>query len=72
MKLMSEAKKPDRHSHKGYLIRLHPALRQQLEKLVERNASKIATEISIAVRERLAREGLWPPPAESDQAAPSN
>lgn len=43
-------------------LRLHPILREQLEKLVEVNATNLTTEITIAIRERLERHGLWPVP----------
>lgn len=59
--VMNEPKK-DRHKKKPFQLRLHSLLRQQLEILAERNASDMTTEISIAVRERLQANGLWPPP----------
>jgi hypothetical protein len=52
---------PDRHKKKPFQLRLHRLLRQQLELLAERNVSDLTSEISIAVRERLERNGLWPP-----------
>jgi hypothetical protein len=52
----------DRHKRKSFQLRLHDLLRVQLEKLAERNASSLTTEASIAIRERLERAGLWPPP----------
>lgn len=62
----SGGKKPepstDRHKKKPFQMRLHPLLRQQLEILAATNASDMTAEISIAVRERLERAGLWPPP----------
>lgn len=51
----------DRHVRKALSLRLHPLLRQQLEILVDRNASNVTAEISIAIREKLERVGLWPP-----------
>lgn len=54
----------DRHKNKPFQLRLHGALRQQLEKLAERNASKLTTEISIAIRTHLQANELWPPPAD--------
>lgn len=43
-------------------LRLHPLLRRQLEKLAERNASTMTTEIVTAIRKYLEANGLWPPP----------
>lgn len=63
MASMTEPKR-DRHKTKAMQVRLHPLLRQQLERLAERNASTLTTEIATAIRERLTREGLWPPPAQ--------
>jgi hypothetical protein len=54
----------DRHKRKAFQLRLHELIRQQLEKLAERNASSLTAEASIAIRERLERHGLWPPPQE--------
>jgi hypothetical protein len=48
---------------KPFQMRLHPLLRQQLERLAERNATDMTEEVTRAIRERLEREGLWPPPA---------
>ena len=56
---------PKKDRHKGsvpFQIRMHPLFRRQLEKLVERNGSDLTEEIRIAIRERLERAGLWPPP----------
>lgn len=36
-------------------------LSEALDKLVERNVSNRTREIEIAIREKLIREGLWPP-----------
>jgi hypothetical protein len=57
MALMSE-----RQRKVPFQIRLHPLLRQQLEVLANRNATDLTTEVTIAIRERLQAEGLWPPP----------
>ena len=46
---------------KPITLRLHKLLRQQLELLVDQNASTLTSEISIALRERLERANLWPP-----------
>lgn len=62
MLLMADKKPTDRHKKKPLQMRLHDQLRAQLELLVERNASNLTAEITIAIRERLTREGLWPPP----------
>lgn len=64
MAVMAKEKPTDRHKHPVTGIRLHRLIRQQLELLVERNASGITQEITIAIRERLQREGLWPPKPE--------
>jgi hypothetical protein len=48
--------------NKPFQMRLHWQLRQQLDKLVERNASTLTGEITIAIRKYLQSEGLWPPP----------
>ena len=53
--------KPDGPKRIPMQLRLHPLLRQQLEKLVELNASDLTAELSIALRERLERFNLWPP-----------
>lgn len=58
----------DRHLQKPFQLRIHPAVWSQLVKLTERNASKLTTEIQIAIREKLEREGLWPPPSPEIQA----
>ncbi len=59
--MANKPKKTDRHVRKSFQLRLHPLLRAQLEKLGERNASKLTAEIVIAIRERLERANLWPP-----------
>lgn len=70
MRAMSEKrKKKDGHKHKLTGIRFHPLLIQQLELLARRNTSKVTEEIRIAVRERLERAGLWPPPGETGEDA---
>lgn len=50
----------DRHTKKGFQMRLHPVLRGQLERLVEMNTSSISEEVRTAIRERLERLNLWP------------
>ncbi len=52
----------DRHKKKTTNIRLHPIVREQLEKLAARNLTTITEEITAAIRERLTANGLWPPP----------
>jgi len=52
----------DRHKRKALQLRMHALLRQQLERLVERNASTLTAEITTAVRERLEKHNLWPIP----------
>jgi hypothetical protein len=68
MNSMASEEKKDRHKKKPLQLRLHVLVRQQLELLVDRNASTLTEEITIAVRERLARNGLWPvQPSENGQ-----
>lgn len=58
----------DRHKKVQTQLRLHPLIRQQLDKLVEQRASTLAEEITEAVRKHLADNGLWPPEAETKPA----
>ena len=58
--MAKSSKNKDRHSNKGFQMRLHPLLREQLEKAVSQNASSISEEVRIAIRERLERLKLWP------------
>lgn len=51
----------DRHKP-GRMVRLKEQLARQLDILVVRNATNTTQEVQRAVREMLAREGLWPPP----------
>lgn len=53
--------KPDRHKKKPLQLRLHPLIRQQLQKLCAANATTMTEEITIAIRERLEAKKLWPP-----------
>ncbi len=63
MVLMADKKpKSDRHKRPGFSLRLHAHLLQQLDLLVEQNATNRTTEISRALRELLVREGFWPIP----------
>jgi hypothetical protein len=50
------------HKRPGVLLRLHQLMLQQLDILVERNATDRTEEIRRAIREYLEREKLWPPP----------
>jgi len=59
--LNHDKKKKDRHVKKGILLRLHPDILRQLLLLCERTKNYRTTQIQIAVREQLEREGLWPP-----------
>lgn len=52
----------DRHKKKPFQLRLPAPIRAQLELLTEINASHMTQEITIAIRERLERFHLWPPP----------
>lgn len=55
--------KKDRHLKQQMQLRIHSLLRKQLELLKERHASTLSQEITIAIRERLEKFGLWPPPS---------
>jgi hypothetical protein len=59
----------DRHKHPPLYLRLHPAIRAQLEKLTEVNASDLSEEVRIAIRERLKSHGLWPPPSDDSDSS---
>lgn len=59
--VMAKKKPNDRHQHKPLNLRLHSVLRMQLEKLCERNVSTLTAEVTIAIRQHLAANGLWPP-----------
>lgn len=61
----------DRHSPEviRVTLRLHPLLSRQLAQLVDQNASDVNTEVRIAIREKLERIGLWPPPSEGKPAS---
>lgn len=48
-------------------LRLHPKLKKQLTLLVDRNTTSITTEVSAAIRDRLAAVGLWPPPSQDSK-----
>jgi hypothetical protein len=67
MECMAE-KKNDRHRQQPFQLRLHRLLRQALADLAERNASDMTEEIRIAIRERLERAGMWPPPPKGGAA----
>lgn len=56
-------KKADRHKTKQVNLRLPEVFRKQIEKLCEKNVTTITGEIITAIRERLERNELWPPPA---------
>jgi hypothetical protein len=61
--LMGRKKTPggEINKRKPTQLRLHNLLREQLEKLVDRNVSDLSTEIATAIRERLEKFDLWPP-----------
>jgi hypothetical protein len=63
---MAKNKRPggrgDRHKPRR-MIGLPERLAVQLDKLAERNASRMTQEVIRAVREYLERNNLWPPPA---------
>lgn len=58
--------KSDRHKTTPFTLRINDRLRAQLEKLAENNVTTFTTEVTIAIRERLERNNMWPPPDESD------
>lgn len=70
MAVMAE-KKPqkDRHKHRQVQLRLHPIIRYQLDKLVDRNVSNVSSEITAAIRKHLEQHELWPPSDEDRRAA---
>jgi hypothetical protein len=55
--------KRNRHRHPPYQVHLPTSLREQLEKLCTRNATKVSEEVRTAIRRHLEANGLWPPPA---------
>lgn len=62
---MAKKRKDPEKDAKGTVartVRLHALLDKQLNRLAELHASEITSEIRIAVRERLERHSLWPPP----------
>lgn len=60
MRKQNKPKQNDRHKPRR-MVGIKESLAEQLDKLVERNASGFTTEVNRAVRELLAREGFWPP-----------
>lgn len=68
-----QSRKRDRHKKKPLQLRLHESLREQLEKLAERNLTTLTAEITAAIRERLIANDLWPPSrdqAENGKSSP--
>jgi hypothetical protein len=64
MTVMTKKRSLDRHANKKPVqLRLHPALREQLERLCDRNLSTLTAEVTTALRKHLESEGFWPPPA---------
>jgi hypothetical protein len=61
---MAAKKRPDRHKP-SRMVRLKERLAQQLDLLAGRNETSISHEVNQAVREKLQREGLWPPPGQA-------
>lgn len=53
--------KKDRHAKPGFQMRLHPMLRQQLDKLAEQNATNLSDVVRSAIREYLVKHAMWPP-----------
>jgi hypothetical protein len=58
----------DRHKPSRQ-VRLKKVLADRLEVLADRNATSVPDEVNRAVRELLQREGLWPPPTNTDDHA---
>jgi len=56
-----EPRKGGRHRHKQLNLRLHSALRAQLQTLADRNLTNLTVEATAAIRKHLAENGLWPP-----------
>ncbi len=63
MVCMAKDRKTDRHPRKPIQLRLHAVMLAQLDALVQQHGSDRTEEIRIAIREKLERAGLWPPPA---------
>jgi uncharacterized Zn finger protein len=65
MGAMAPSKKPERRPENRKKLqtqlRLHPVMREQLEKLVDRNFTSLTTEITEAIRKHLQANSLWPP-----------
>lgn len=58
---MKKQHKSRRDKHKpSRQVRIRLAFISVLEQLADRNASSVPEEVNRAVRELLAREGLWP------------
>lgn len=69
---MARKRKGDRHLAKPFMIRLHPQVRAQLEKLVDQDpTTNITREIVEAIKHRLREAGLWPPKHDDDKSQPS-
>lgn len=58
-------KKPsaDRHK-KSTMVRIRQRLANQAEQLAEKLESDVTQVVNDALREKLEREGMWPPPDE--------
>lgn len=61
-KMAHMAKKAPKQRTQPFQIRLHPAIRTQLEELVKRNYSSLSAEVVAAIKAYLAANELWPPP----------
>jgi hypothetical protein len=61
----SDPKKPNR-SGVPLNVNIPPALRAALDKLTERTRRTITAEVEIALEFHCGKEGLWPPPEDSD------
>lgn len=65
MQLMATSNNPSDKPprRKRTLIGIRDSLAAQAEQLAERLATDLTEIVNAALRERLEREGLWPPPA---------
>lgn len=59
-------KKPNADRHKkSKMVRIRQRLAEQAEILAQRQVTDVTEIVNDALRERLEREGLWPPPDEA-------
>jgi hypothetical protein len=68
MACMAKNRPGNRHKKVQTQIRMHPVMREQLDKLVERNLSDLTAEITEAIRKHLRENELWPPTPSPDSS----